>query len=196
MVHDVIPFGWWTKRSWSCPRRGVKSFRRAEASPSELERPEERLEPTTPCQVGVNSRANIRASAPCPGRPSGPPSIRYASRSGPPGLGTMQGMSNPSPGRKPHGGRRITELRRTVWSTHPHVCWLCGEPIKAWREFEIDHVLPRSLGGTDSLANLRPAHGRLSVERCNQRRGNSVADARRPGAQVEQDNSSWFTQGR
>lgn len=43
-------------------------------------------------------------------------------------------------------------------------CWLCDEPIehglRRWhpRGPSMDHVLPRSEGGTWDRANLRPAH--------------------------------------
>jgi 5-methylcytosine-specific restriction endonuclease McrA len=42
------------------------------------------------------------------------------------------------------------------------VCWICGETATT-----VDHVIPRSKGGTDADANLLPAC--LS---CNSRRGN------------------------
>ena len=122
---------------------------------------------------------------------------RWRVSSGTPGLDTLQDMNTPTiPGRRQHGGRRITRLRHIIWSTHPHTCWLCGEPINTWREFEIDHVLPREHGGTDTLTNLRPSHGRLSAERCNQRRGSKMVTELRPVSSVEQDETAWFTQGK
>jgi 5-methylcytosine-specific restriction endonuclease McrA len=42
-------------------------------------------------------------------------------------------------------------------------CWICGRDGSN----TADHVTPRSHGGTDALANLRPAHGP-----CNSARGN------------------------
>lgn len=44
----------------------------------------------------------------------------------------------------------------------PH-CWLCNRAIES--RPTIDHVVPRSLGGTHALENLRLAHFH-----CNQRR--------------------------
>ena len=52
-------------------------------------------------------------------------------------------------------------------------CWLCGQPIihglRRWhpRGPSMDHVIPRSHGGTWDLRNLRPAH-----YGCNSARGN------------------------
>jgi len=55
------------------------------------------------------------------------------------------------------------------------VCWLCGEVIDLelpWPNpacFTRDHVKPRSLKGSDSIRNQRPAH-----KVCNERRGNTL----------------------
>jgi 5-methylcytosine-specific restriction endonuclease McrA len=55
--------------------------------------------------------------------------------------------------------RRITAR---VLSTQGSVCWICGlEATTA------DHIIPRSKGGDDADANLRPA-----CMPCNARRGN------------------------
>ena len=53
------------------------------------------------------------------------------------------------------GGRMVAELRALVFAAHGDTCWLCGHPSAD----TIDHVRPRALGGTDTLDNLRPAHG-------------------------------------
>jgi 5-methylcytosine-specific restriction protein A len=74
-------------------------------------------------------------------------------------------------------GRRVDQLRVAVLQIDP-VCWLCG----GVGADSIDHVVPRSLGGTDELDNLRPAH-----RACNARRGN-----RRGGERAEHiDATSW-----
>lgn len=55
-------------------------------------------------------------------------------------------------------------------------CWLCGDVIDPtmtigpWRA-TIDHLVPRSRGGTSDLGNLRLAH-----RRCNNRRGNHLPE--------------------
>jgi 5-methylcytosine-specific restriction endonuclease McrA len=71
---------------------------------------------------------------------------------------------------------RARLLRRARRDRLP--CHLCGLPIDYTLRtpdpgsFEADHVEPHSLGGTDSLDNLRPAH-----RACNRSKGNR-ADGR------------------
>lgn len=86
-----------------------------------------------------------------------------------------------------YSGRRVQELRLLVASTYGLACWLCGRPIASWREYEVDHVLPRALGGSDALPNLRPAHGCFSESKCNTRRGKSTAP---PVEHI--DDTHWF----
>jgi 5-methylcytosine-specific restriction endonuclease McrA len=49
-------------------------------------------------------------------------------------------------------------------------CWLCGKPLggSPGGSITLDHVIPRSKGGSNTLDNLRLAH-----RRCNHRRGNA-----------------------
>ena len=49
-------------------------------------------------------------------------------------------------------------------------CWLCGEPFsnKSGRKPSLDHVIPKSKGGTTAMDNMRLAHSR-----CNYKRGDS-----------------------
>ena len=69
------------------------------------------------------------------------------------------------------GARTRTQTRKLVAATYGMTCHLCGHPIHTWNEYEVDHITPQSAGGTHDLANLRPAHGARSPQRCNQRRG-------------------------
>lgn len=62
-------------------------------------------------------------------------------------------------------GRASVNLTQLVLLEYGDVCWLCGRPGATTK----DHVIPYSLGGSDDLENLRPAHGT-----CNKRRGNRV----------------------
>lgn len=64
------------------------------------------------------------------------------------------------------GGRRIARIRALVWRMYGGRCWLCGAEITAVQPWDVDHVLPRSQGGSDELRNLRPAHAS-----CNRSRG-------------------------
>lgn len=51
-----------------------------------------------------------------------------------------------------------TKQRALVFSDNGGKCHLCGAPIQAGQSWDIDHVLPLALGGTNDAANLRPAH--------------------------------------
>jgi 5-methylcytosine-specific restriction endonuclease McrA len=46
------------------------------------------------------------------------------------------------------------------------VCWRCGEPARPGDPLTADHVVPRVAGGSDSAANMLPAH-----RSCNSRAG-------------------------
>lgn len=59
-------------------------------------------------------------------------------------------------------GRRIAALQAAVFAERGRVCHLCGRPGAD----TLDHIIPRSKGGTDELDNLMPAH-----KSCNSRRG-------------------------
>lgn len=64
-------------------------------------------------------------------------------------------------------GRKIKRLQSLVFAERGRVCHLCGRPGSD----SIDHIVPRSLGGTDDLDNLMPAH-----KRCNSSRGALALD--------------------
>lgn len=74
--------------------------------------------------------------------------------------------------------REGLELKRLVLETYGSICWLCKRPIdlaasgrSKWG-MSLDHVLPRSLGGSNALGNLRPAH-----QYCNSKRRNKLLSA-------------------
>jgi 5-methylcytosine-specific restriction endonuclease McrA len=67
----------------------------------------------------------------------------------------------------PRRGRRKRRVRALL-ARDGDLCWLCGKPLDG--DATLDHVVPRSKGGSDALANLKLAHGR-----CNHRRGNADA---------------------
>ena len=51
-------------------------------------------------------------------------------------------------------GRYAHRFRAPVFARYGTDCWLCGHPGAD----SVDHVTPRSRGGTDALENMRPAH--------------------------------------
>lgn len=53
-------------------------------------------------------------------------------------------------------------------------CHICGEPIDLYaprqcgkpgweRGYHVDHIIPLSKGGTDTIDNVRPAHGQCNI---------------------------------
>jgi 5-methylcytosine-specific restriction endonuclease McrA len=56
-------------------------------------------------------------------------------------------------------GRRLQTLRQKVFSYYGDVCWLCGQEGAD----TIDHVIMVAHGGSNTIDNLRPAHGRKSA---------------------------------
>ncbi|MCB0916647.1 MAG: HNH endonuclease [Actinobacteria bacterium] len=71
------------------------------------------------------------------------------------------------------GGRKVPRLRQQVVDYYGRTCWLCGANILG--TVSVDHVIPRSKGGTDDLDNLRPC-----CLRCNMSRGNRMGPGRAP----------------
>lgn len=63
----------------------------------------------------------------------------------------------------PRSGRASLAITRKVIEVYGDVCHLCGRPGATTR----DHLIAYSAGGTDDLANLRPAH-----RSCNSKRHN------------------------
>lgn len=48
-------------------------------------------------------------------------------------------------------------------------CGICNNPIEYTWELTVDHVQPKSRGGSNRVDNLQPAH-----MTCNQKKGNDV----------------------
>ena len=61
------------------------------------------------------------------------------------------------------GGRAQSVLTAMVLAEYGTTCHLCLQPGATTK----DHLIPVSYGGTDSLANLRPAHHRCNSHRRN-----------------------------
>ena len=47
-------------------------------------------------------------------------------------------------------------VNQAVWATPDGHCFYCGEVLKPWETFSIDHVIPKSKGGTNEFENLVP----------------------------------------
>jgi 5-methylcytosine-specific restriction endonuclease McrA len=76
-------------------------------------------------------------------------------------------LTRPRSGSKSTLARRLKVAARDGW-----LCHLCGEPVDPAGQGEdapsIDHVVPRSRGGSSRQENLRLAH-----KRCNNARGSA-----------------------
>jgi 5-methylcytosine-specific restriction endonuclease McrA len=66
----------------------------------------------------------------------------------------------------PRNPKRVASIRNRMVAMYGRSCWLCGKPIAYGDTISIDHVRPRSKGGSSKIHNLRPAH-----VRCNGARG-------------------------
>lgn len=85
-------------------------------------------------------------------------------------------------------GDTSSKMLRLVMATYGWQCHLCGLPIdpdakpRTPEYMSADHLIPRSMGGTHTLDNLRPAH-----MGCNARRGNKPI--KRPARRAWQSNA-------
>jgi 5-methylcytosine-specific restriction protein A len=53
----------------------------------------------------------------------------------------------------------FTSLQRaTIFRDNDGRCHLCTRKIAPGEEWEVEHVKPRALGGSDTAENLKPAH--------------------------------------
>ncbi|MEQ8466258.1 MAG: HNH endonuclease signature motif containing protein [Coleofasciculus sp. E1-EBD-02] len=63
------------------------------------------------------------------------------------------------------------ETRQIVRERANYQCEYCHSPERlSANRFTVDHIIPKSLGGTDDINNLA-----LACRRCNERRYNFVA---------------------
>jgi len=51
--------------------------------------------------------------------------------------------------------KKLRPMVIAQWGMH---CHLCNRSIESTDEYSIDHVVPRSQGGTNELSNLRSSH--------------------------------------
>lgn len=58
------------------------------------------------------------------------------------------------------------QIRANVWDKSCGHCWYCGRSLSPFRDFHIDHMTPKCMGGSDDMSNLVPA-----CRDCNLRKG-------------------------
>lgn len=75
-------------------------------------------------------------------------------------------------------------LKRLILRGHCVTCALCGKEISNTQELTLDHIIPRSRGGSDKLHNMQPAH-----KHCNELKGNKVSPDEIQAACVDTNDS-------
>jgi 5-methylcytosine-specific restriction endonuclease McrA len=76
--------------------------------------------------------------------------------------------------KRANGWEKYTEAQ--VLELHGAMCHICGDPIdlslsrkigtEGWEmSLHIDHVIPISKGGPDTLANVKPSHGKCNLKK-------------------------------
>lgn len=61
-------------------------------------------------------------------------------------------------------------LRERVWERDKGVCWICRRGIAGgfwYGNWNLDHLIPRSMGGPRSFENLRVTHRMCNLQRQN-----------------------------
>lgn len=83
------------------------------------------------------------------------------------------------------------DFRRELWERDRKVCYLCKKIIASWSgdSMHVDHVRPRSQGGSDEAHNLRIAHPTCNLQKgdreLSERRLQSVLSKLRKTAEEE-----------
>lgn len=70
-------------------------------------------------------------------------------------------------------------VREILWQRSGGRCGLCQEPV-ALDDLHLDHILPRSQGGSDALDNLQVSHPRCNLTKGNGRRRRMPEPANEP----------------
>lgn len=51
-----------------------------------------------------------------------------------------------------------TKARVALFQEHGGTCHICGGKINVGEAWEVEHIIPLSMGGEDEQGNMRPAH--------------------------------------
>jgi len=60
-----------------------------------------------------------------------------------------------------------SKIRKLVWDKTEGKCWYCGKQTNPWRDFCIDHIIPKTNGGNDEHSNLVPCCRICNVRKSN-----------------------------
>jgi 5-methylcytosine-specific restriction enzyme A len=72
--------------------------------------------------------------------------------------------------------------RRAILKSGDGKCHICSGPITG--DWEVEHVIPLAMGGSDELANKRPAHAKCHRSKTNADLGNLAKAKRREAIQL------------
>lgn len=78
----------------------------------------------------------------------------------------MSSLPQLPPGQPPTGKYIPAKLRKEVYERDQYACFYCGKRQSEGAVLNLDHFIPRALGGTNELGNLFTA-----CEGCNKRKG-------------------------
>ncbi len=70
------------------------------------------------------------------------------------------------PGQPPTGKYIPAKMRKAVYERDQYACYLCGKKQSDGAVLNLDHFLPRAIGGTNEFDNLF-----TSCRECNNRKG-------------------------
>lgn len=79
------------------------------------------------------------------------------------------------------------DRRAEVWAKTAGRCWYCGTQTSPWKDFHVEHSVPKSKGGTDDLTNLVP-----SCQPCNNRKRDKDIEEFRAYLQTKAEHRFWF----
>ena len=86
------------------------------------------------------------------------------------------------------GGMAMEADRRAeVWAKTGGRCWYCGTQTAPWKNFHVEHSVPKSKGGTDAIENLVP-----SCSTCNARKHDRDIEEFRVYLQTKAAHKFWF----
>lgn len=78
------------------------------------------------------------------------------------------------------GRAQTLAMREAIIKRDGPNCWLCGKPFAPKEKPTLDHVVPKSMGGSHQVSNLKIAH-----YLCNTARGSRLDPNRAPRGVVK-----------